>query len=224
MSWVAAGIASAELTYKAYKTISQNRQASKIEKANQFPTETVQPEYQQNVNQAQQMSQVGLPQQQYNNTLNSIQQNQTGALGALSRSANPAAGLASVVRQGDAATGNLNAQDAVARNRNLLNLLQQRQILAGQKDKAWDWNYKQKYLSNLAKSQALRGAANANEQSAVNDASSVGTSLKGMGAFSSYSNKSGMTDTTPYSYANGGINLTDNSIPANGVGYGTLSN
>lgn len=130
------------------------------------------------------MSQVGLPQQQYNNQLNNINQNQSAGISALNNSANPGANIASVVRAGDNATGALNAQDAVARNNNMLQLLKQRQVLAQQKDKAWDWNYQQKYLGNLAKSQALQGAGNANLNGALNDASSAATTLGKMGAFS----------------------------------------
>lgn len=192
MSWVAVAVVGATATYKIINGASQKHQANVIDKANPYPNQPVQAEYGQNVNQAQQMSLVGTPQQSYNNQLNQIQQNQTGALGALSRSANPGAGLASVVRQGDAATGNLNAQDAIARNRNLLNLLQQRQILAGQKDKAWDWNFRQKYLGNLAKANALRGAGNANINSGVNDIGGAAISANSMGAFSGKGGSTGV--------------------------------
>jgi len=183
MSWVLAGVAGASAIVKGVEGVSQNSKASAIEKANLYPQMGVQSEYQQNVNQAQQMAQQGMPAQQYNNQLNSINQNQAGALQTLSRSSNPGANLASIVRQGDQATGNLNAQDAIQRNRNLLTLLQERQTLAGQKDKAWDWNYQQKYLGNLAKSQALRQSANANINGALNDISGTATSLAGLGAF-----------------------------------------
>lgn len=176
-SLIGGGLAGIGGLAKGIFGLSQNHQASQIEKNNPFPTETIQPEYQKNLNQAQQMSQVGMPQQQYTNQLNSIQQNQAGALGALSNSANPGASLASIVRSGDAATGNLNAQDAVQRNQNLLRLLQERTVMAQQKDKVWDWNSKQKYLGNLAKSQALRGAGNANIAGGLGDISSLGGQL-----------------------------------------------
>lgn len=183
MSWIAAGIAGGSAIIKGVEGISQNSKASAIENANPYPQMGVQQEYQQNVNQAQQMAQQGMPAQQYNNQLNSIGQNQAGALQTLSRSSNPGAGLASIVRQGDQATSNLNAQDAIQKNRNLLTLLQERQSLAGQKDKAWDWNFQQKYLGNLAKSQALRQSANANISGALSDVTGAATSLSGLGAF-----------------------------------------
>lgn len=177
MSWIAVGVVGGSALLKLGEGISQNSKASKIEKGNPYPTMPLQNEYNQNVAQAQHMAQTGLPQQQYNNQLNSIQQNQAGALSALSGSANPGAGLANIVRSGDNATGALNAQDAVARNQNMLRLLQQRQMLAQQKDKVWDWNNRQKYLSNLAQSQALRGAGSQNIGGALSDASSLGGTL-----------------------------------------------
>lgn len=177
MSWVAAAIAGGGALLKLGTGAIQSGQANSIDKNNPFPHQTVQPEFQQNVNQANQMAQTGTPTAQYNQQKNAIQQNQAGGLLTLSRSANPGAAVAGVVRAGDNATGALNAQDAIARNRNMLNLLQQRQILASQKDKAWDWNSKQKYLGLLAKSNALRGASNQNINGAFNDVTGVGSTM-----------------------------------------------
>lgn len=157
----------------------QNHKASEIEKANIRPTEYVDPIYQQNVNTAQQMAQQGIPQVAYNNQLNSINQNQAGAVGALSNSANPGAGLASIVRAGNAATGNLNAQDAATRNKNTLALIQQRGILANAKKDAWNYNYADKYSENLAKSQALRGAGTQNIAGGLNELGQAGMGVLG---------------------------------------------
>lgn len=183
MSWIAIGVAGGSALLKVGEGAIQGAKANSIDKNNPFPTEGVQQEYSDNVKQATQMSQQGLPAQDYNNQIAAINRNQSGALSSLGRSANPGANLASIVRQGDVATGNLNAQDAVARNNNLLNLLKERQTLAQQKDKAWDWNFQQKYLGNLAKSNALRGSGNANVNSGLSDLS--GTALTGskLGAF-----------------------------------------
>ncbi len=177
MAWIGTGIAGATALIKGVTGAVQNSEANAIDKNNPYPTMTVQPEYEKNVRQAEQMSQTGIPQQAYNNQTNGIARNQAAGLAALSRSANPAAGVASTVRAGNDATGNLNAQDALQRNRNLLNLLQERRILAGQKDKAWDWNFQQKYLGNLAKSQALKASGNANISGALSDAAGIGTAV-----------------------------------------------
>lgn len=178
-AWVAVGIAGGTALVKGITGAIQTGKANSLDRNNPFPTMPVQNEYNENLRQAQQMSQVGIPQQQYNNQLNSISRNQAGGLSALANSANQSAGIASIVRQGNDATNTLNAQDAMARNRNLLTLLQERSQLAQQKDKAWDWNYQQKYLGNLAKSNALRGAGNANINGAFSDASGLGTAMLG---------------------------------------------
>lgn len=198
MSWIAVGVAGVSAAVKIGQGISQNSKASAIEKSNPYPTEAVQGEYYQNVNQAQSQSNQGIAAPAYNNQLNSINQNQAGAVQALGKSANPGANLASIVRQGDQAANNLNSQDAVARNRNMLQLLQERQTLAQQKDKAWDWNYQQKYLGNLAKSQALRGSANANINSGANDIGSAGLTLQKLGAFGSTGGNLGNAPTGGY--------------------------
>lgn len=169
---------------------TQNAKASAIEKQNIRPTETVDPLYQQNVNLAQQMAQTGIPQQQYNNQLNAINRNQAGAINSLSGSANPGAGLASIVRAGNDANNNLNAQDAAARNKNTLALIQQRGILANQNHNAWNYNYADKYSENLAKSQALRGAGSQNISGALGSIGQAGMGY--MGALSG-TNQGGQT-------------------------------
>lgn len=176
---IGGGLAGVSAIGKGLSSLFQGKAADKIDKNNPYPTQLVQPEYFQNVSLAQQQAQVGTPQEQYQNQLNAINRNQAGGVQALSRSQNPAGSIASIVRAGNDASNTLNAQDAIARNRNLLNLMQQRQTLAQQKQGAWDWNSRQKYLGLLAKSQALRGASMQNLNGAFNDVAGVGSALVG---------------------------------------------
>lgn len=176
-------IAGANALIKLGSGLFQKAAANKIAKNNPFPNAFVQPEYEQNVALADNMARVGLPQEQYNNQLNLIGRNQAGGLATLGRSANPSAGLASLIRAGNDATMNLNAADANARQRNLMTFMQQRQILGGQRQSVWDWNNKQKYLSNLEKEQALRGAGNQNVMGALGDVTSGASQLALMGGF-----------------------------------------
>lgn len=181
MSGIIAGgsLLAASAIGKGIEGAHQNHEASEIEKSNIRPTESVDPAYQQNVNTAQQMAERGLPQQQYNNQLNAINQNQAAGIAALGNSANPGAGITSIVRAGNNAAGNLNAEDAAARNRNTLNLIQQRGILAGANKDAWNYNYADKYSENLAKSQALRGAGTQNIAGGLNELGQAGMSIFG---------------------------------------------
>lgn len=181
MSGIIAGgsILAASAIGKGIYGAVQNHKASQIEKSNIRPVEQVDPLYQQNVNTAEQQARQGLPQAVINNQTNAINQNQAGAIGALSNSANPGANLAGIVRQGNAAMGNLNAQDAAARNKNTLALIQQRGILAGAKQNAWNYNYADKYSENLAKSQALRGAGTQNIAGGLNTLGQAGMGMLG---------------------------------------------
>lgn len=185
MSAIVAGIAvGASALGKGIYGAVQNHKASEIEKSNIRPTEAVDPIYQQNVNTAAQMAQQGIPQASYNNQVNSINQNQASGISALNNSANPGANLASVIRAGNSANSNLNAQDAAARNKNTLALIQQRGILAGAKQNAWNYNYADKYSEGLANSQALRGAGSQNIAGGLGELGQAGMGLLGAGTFS----------------------------------------
>lgn len=175
----AGALVGAGALYKGITGAIQTGQANSIDKANIRPVEQVDPIYQQNVNTAQQMAQQGIPQEEINRQLNSINQNQAGAVSSLSNSGNPGANLASIVRAGDNATGQLNAQQAAARNKNTLALIQQRGLLVGAKQNAWNYNYADKYSEQLAKSQALRGAGMQNEAGAANSLIGAGSALAG---------------------------------------------
>lgn len=167
-------IAGASAIGKGIFGLIQNHQASDIEKNNPRPVENVDPIYQQNVNLAQQLAAQGIPQEEINRQLNSINQNQAGAISTLNNSANPGTNLASVVRAGDNATGNLNAEQAAARNKATLSLIQQRGILAGAKQRAWQYNSADKYSEGLAKSQALRGAGTQNISGGLDEIGKAG--------------------------------------------------
>jgi hypothetical protein len=174
---IGGGLAGVSAIGKGIAGLFQGKKADNIDKTNPYPTMVVQPGYYQNLAQAEQQAKVGIPQQQYQGQLNAISRNQASGIQALSRTQNPSGSVASIVRAGNDASNNLNSQDAIERNRNLLNLMQQRQTLAQQQQGAWDWNSRQKYLGLLAKSQALRGASMQNLNGAFNDLSSAGSAL-----------------------------------------------
>lgn len=178
---VAAGVGVASAGYSVYKGIHDSAKANAIEKANQRPAYQIPAEYQQNVNIAKQMAQIGMPQQQYNNQVNAINQNQAGAIVAQNNSANPGANLASIVRQGNQATGNLNAQDAAAKQTNQRFAIGQNGLMGQQKLAQQQYNNFDKYTENFNQAQAYRGAANANFQNAATGAAQMAGGLYGMG-------------------------------------------
>lgn len=177
-----AAIGVGSLAYGVGKGISQNHKASQIEKNNLRPTYQIPQEYIDNVNMARQMSQVGLPQQQYDNQVNNIYRNQSSGLNTLSRSANPGAGVAAVVRAGNDATNTLNAQDAAARQTNQRFYIGQNENLGQQQLAKQQYDKFDKYTENYNKAAALRGAANQSIQNGINGAASLAGGLYGAGA------------------------------------------
>ena len=157
----------------------QEGKANRIEKNNIRPTMGVDPVYQQNVNTAEQMAKQGLPQEVINRQTEGIDQNVATGIAAASRSANPGSGISSIVRQGDLAKANLSAEDAMARNKNTLLLMQQRGQLARARQDAWNYNYADKYSENLAKEQAYRGAGAQNIIGGLTDLGTVGMGIIG---------------------------------------------
>lgn len=155
--------------------IVQGIKANKLEKQNIRPVEQVQNEYFQNVADAERMAQGGMQAQQYNNAQQGIQRNQQGVLRVLGRSASPGAGLASLLRGSNDAQMNLDVNDANMRTQNQRLLMSQRGVLAGQKQNAFDWNQKSKYLAQASRIQALRGAGAQNLMGGFNDVVGMGT-------------------------------------------------
>lgn len=123
------------------------------------------------------MAQIGIPQQAYNNQVNAINQNQAGAVSALGNSANPGGGLAGIVRASNAASGNLNAQDALARNAGTRGVMQANNAIANQKLQSQQYNDFDKYSENFNRSQALKSASNADWQNVFNGAGALAGGL-----------------------------------------------
>lgn len=173
---VSAGVAVAGGIYSIGKGISQNSQASKIEAANQRPTYQIPDEFKQNQVMAAHMAQTGMPQQQYDNSLNNINRNQAGGLYAMGRNANMGS-LTSLVRAGNDATNNLDANDAAQRQNNQRYSIEQNGIMGNQELAAQQYNKFDKYTENFNKAQALRGAASDNINNGVNSASGMAMGL-----------------------------------------------
>lgn len=130
---------------------------------NTRPIENVNPLIAQNNAIAENDALVGLPQQQYNLINQGIQRNQAGAYRQLGRSANPSAGLASLVRGGNDAILNLGAQDANARMQNRRFAFGTRSALANEQNRVFDWNQRRKYLEE---GQAASQQINSGKQNA----------------------------------------------------------
>lgn len=189
---IGAGVGVAGLGYSIFNAESQKHKANQIEKGLRDPVYNIPPEFYQNREIARQMAQQGIPQEAINNQTNAINQNQAGAIDAVSKSANPGAAVASIVRQGDQSFGKLNADDAQARENNQRYFINQNaqvgnQQLAKQQNDVFD-----KYTRQFNQMQAYRGAGMQNENAAVQDATQLG-----MMAANQYNQNNSKTTTTP---------------------------
>lgn len=171
--------------------IVQGSKANRIDRNNARPTQVVQSEYYQNLAQAEMMAQQGLPAAEYNLAQQNIQRNRNGGLRTLARSANPGAGIASVLRATNDASLRLDVQSGAMRQQNQRGVMQQRQIIAGQKQEAFDWNQKSQYLAKAAQAQALRGAGAQNLMGAFGDATQIGMMMNSEENGGSYSPATG---------------------------------
>lgn len=171
-------IAGAGALIKGVTGLVQTLRARKLEKQNPFVTEQANSLLEQNAAQAKERSRSGLPQQQYRNAVNNIGKNQAGGVRALMRSANPGAGLASMIRAGNDASINLDIADANAVQGNQRFSMQQNQVLAQEQNRVWNWNKRERYMQKLAQSEAMKGAGMQNMMGAANDV--VGMGMMGM--------------------------------------------
>jgi len=177
---IPAAIAGVGALAKGITGAFQRRKANKIDASNPFVVEKANPIFQQNAAIADNMARTGLPQQQYNNSLNNIMRNQAGALTMFGR--NPQrTNLASLLRGSNDATMNLDVQDANTRQNNQRFAFGQRLNLAQEQNRVWDWNNRQKFLMNKTRAEAVRGAGNQNLMGAFNDVSGIGLSMLGGG-------------------------------------------
>lgn len=133
---------------------SQRRKANKLAAETVAPEATINPEIAENRAIAQQMAQVGLPQQQYNLALQNIYRNQAGALRTAQTSGRPT-NVASILRQSNDAVARLDAADAAARMANQRTLMGANTALAGERNRLFNWDREQ-YLMALQQIASMR--------------------------------------------------------------------
>lgn len=124
----------------------------------------VRPEYQipeevmQNLNQAEIQALEGLPAEQKAQFLDNIQRSTQASVGALGDRKAGLAGMSSVQQNEIDAYRGLLSQDAAQRQANQGVLMDQRQNVAGYKDKAFEINEMQPFMDQAAAAEAMKGA------------------------------------------------------------------
>lgn len=174
MSSIGLGIAGAGLAYNVINGVVQNNKADNLQKSLKDPVYAIPQEFYENRAIARQMAQVGLPQQQYNNAVNGINQNNASAIAAASKTNNPGAAISSITRQSDNANAALTAEDAQARESNQRYFMQQNSALGNQELAKQQNDVYDKYTRDFNQMQAYRGAGQQNINNAITGASQLG--------------------------------------------------
>lgn len=161
---------------------SQKNKANKLLSQNQYHPLGVPQEAYENQQIARNQALQGLPSQQYNQAMQSIQRQQQQALsGGQDRRAG--IGLVGTTQQNsDDAMGRLGVEDANTRLQNQRQLIGVNNQMAGYKTQAWDQN-EQNRQRNYQYGQTLLGAGNVNEFGAIDSGLAAITNLTGRGLF-----------------------------------------
>lgn len=141
--------------------IFQSIRAKQIEKQNVMPLASVNTNLLQNVGLAEQRSRTGLPSQVYNNNLMQLNQGLTSGLRQAGRMGGTSS-IASILRGYGSGIGNLNAQDAQAQRQAEGNLMNQRQTLANEQLRVFNWNKTNPYLRTAQQVASMRSAGTQN--------------------------------------------------------------
>lgn len=147
--------------------IYQAVRSSQIE-ANR-PKYEIPDEIKQNLTQAQLNAIEGMPEDVRNRYIDQLTRTMATGLQALGDRRGGIAGVAGLARTATDANRDLAAMDAQQRQQQEANLMNARQTMANYKDKAFDWNEKQKYLEEAQAKQALSGAAIQNITGSANN-------------------------------------------------------
>jgi hypothetical protein len=159
----------------------QKRQGKKLLANTPYPTYNIPNEVLQNQQVAQNMANEGLPSQQYQQGVKNIQRQQSAALSASADRKSGVESIGAIDQQTNDALGKLdvaNAQARIANQRNLMNVNNQ---VAGYRDKAFNWNQKNKYLQNYNYAMGLIGAGNQNLVGGIDKYLTGGLKAAGMG-------------------------------------------
>jgi hypothetical protein len=133
------------------------------------PTYEIPDEIKQNLTQAQLNAIEGMPEDVRNRYIDQLTRTMATGLQALGDRRGGIAGVSNLVRAATDANRNIAGMDAQMRQQQEQALMGQRQVMANYKDKAFDWNERQKYLENAQAKQSMAGAAMQNITGAANN-------------------------------------------------------
>jgi hypothetical protein len=167
------GIAAGAGLLKAGLGFLQQAKGKKMLKRTVDPGYKIPKGFGQNLAQAEQMARAGLGSQQYNQAQQNISRNVGTGVRALSRSANPAAGVAGLVRAQNDATLGLDVSNAAAKRQNILQAMGARREMAGQQ-LAQQQYQQNRYFDKVNEAQSRIGAGTQNIFGGISDIGTAG--------------------------------------------------
>ena len=170
---VGMGIAAGAGLLKAGLGFAQQLKGKKMLKKTIDPGYKIPKGFGRNLAESEQMARVGMPSQQYNQAQQNISRNVGTGVRALSRSANPAAGVAGLVRAQNDATLGLDVSNASARRQNILQAMGARREMAGQQ-LAQQQYAQNRYFDKVNEANARIGAGTQNIFGGISDIGTAG--------------------------------------------------
>jgi hypothetical protein len=210
---------------KAGAGIYQQAKGKKMLKKTIDPGYKIPKGFGQNLAQSEQLARVGMPSQQYNQAQQNISRNVGTGVRALSRSANPAAGVAGLVRAQNDATMGLDVSNASARRQNILQAMGARREMAGQQ-LAQQQYAQNRYFDKVNEANARIGAGTQNIFGGISDIGTAG--LMGMMGGKKPDPTSAYNQLNPQEYLSSlGMPSPGSTQPMSGfpfTGFGGMSN
>jgi hypothetical protein len=176
---VGMGIAAGAGLLKAGLGFLQQAKGKKMLKKTIDPGYKIPKGFGQNLAQSEQMARTGLGSQQYNQAQQNISRNVGTGVRALSRSSNPAAGVAGLVRAQNDATLGLDVSNAAAKRQNILQAMGARREMAGQQLAQQQYS-QNRYFDKVNEANARIGAGTQNLMGGISDIGTAGI-MSGMG-------------------------------------------
>jgi hypothetical protein len=176
---VGMGIAAGAGLLKAGLGFAQQLKGKKMLKKTIDPGYKIPKGFGRNLAESEQMAKSGLGSQQYNQAQQNISRNVGTGVRALSRSANPAAGVAGLVRAQNDATMGLDVSNAAAKRQNILQAMGARREMAGQQ-LAQQQYAQNRYFDKVNEANARIGAGTQNIFGGISDIGTAG--IMGMGS------------------------------------------
>ena len=145
----------------------QNRKGKKMLESLERPTMEVQSEYKQNVNQAERIAQEGIGAATRNQFIQNQNQNSAMQLAGLKSLGAGLKGMSQLSAYQQQGNMSLLSADEQARKQGIMAAKEKRNVLAGKKEDAWNYNENLPYVQDYNQAQAMMGAGQQNMMGAL---------------------------------------------------------